>query len=463
MKKEEFLDKLREKISILKKEEQDDIINEYREHIEEKLKKKEKEEKIIEELGSVDEIAKEILDAYKINEEYTTKNAGAKFFETCNNVIETIVEKFANKSFSDIMKFILEILVILLLIFILKLPFLLIESFGESAFNSLFTPASGILTSIWKFLIEMCYLVVAVVVFVNIFKVRYLSDGIKKKNVSENRKESHVKNKKDTKTNESKPLPHNKKHSVSAVDTGAGILYSFFKVIIVLLGLPFIFSLIFLCVSLGVMIFVGVTSNFFFGIILCILALLVGNIWLLDIIYRIVFDKPFHGLRLFFTFIGVIVAFTLGIILSFFEFTDMEIVENGVNEIKTEEKVEEIALTNGKTNIYCYDCSVSNQELVIDNSLNNEAKIKIEYKEDIQNASIINESPNLYAVYSNEDLRGMFDFVFDNLKENRLVSLDTSDSLKVTVYVSNKDLNKINFDDGRYYLNGVYQGTDFYE
>ena len=121
MKKEEFLDKLREKISILKKEEQDDIINEYREHIEEKLKKKEKEEKIIEELGSVDEIAKEILDAYKINEEYTTKNAGARFFETCNNVIETIVEKFANKSFSDIMKFILEILVILLLIFILKL------------------------------------------------------------------------------------------------------------------------------------------------------------------------------------------------------------------------------------------------------------------------------------------------------------------------------------------------------
>ena len=44
MKKEEFLNKLREKISILKKEEQDDIINEYSEHIEEKLKKKEKEE-----------------------------------------------------------------------------------------------------------------------------------------------------------------------------------------------------------------------------------------------------------------------------------------------------------------------------------------------------------------------------------------------------------------------------------
>ena len=78
MKKEEFLNKLREKISILKKEEQDDIINEYNEHIEEKLKKKEKEEDIIKELGDIDEIAKEILDAYKINEEYSNKKTGVK-------------------------------------------------------------------------------------------------------------------------------------------------------------------------------------------------------------------------------------------------------------------------------------------------------------------------------------------------------------------------------------------------
>ena len=170
MKKEEFLNKLREKISILKKEEQDDIINEYSEHIEEKLKKKEKEEDIIKELGDIDEIAKEILDAYKINEEYSNKKTGVKFFETCNSVIEAIVEKFANKSFSEIAKFLLEIIVILILIFVLKLPFLLIESFGADAFYSLFPPASGLLTGIWKFLIEMCYLVVAVVVFVKIFK-----------------------------------------------------------------------------------------------------------------------------------------------------------------------------------------------------------------------------------------------------------------------------------------------------
>ncbi len=450
MKKEEFLNKLREKISILKKEEQDDIINEYSEHIEEKLKKKEKEEDIIKELGDIDEIAKEILDAYKINEEYSNKKTGVKFFETCNSVIEAIVEKFANKSFSEIAKFLLEIIVILILIFVLKLPFLLIESFGADAFYSLFPPASGLLTGIWKFLIEMCYLVVAVVVFVNIFKVRYLND-VKKKKV-EVKKEDRKNN-----TSAEKVLPH-KKHHVSAVDTGASILYSFFKVIIILLSLPFIFSLIFLCVSLGVMIFVGITSNFFFGIILCILALLVGNLWLLEIVYRIVFDKPFHGLRLFITFIGVIVAFILGVIFTFFEFTNIEIVENGVNEIENNEVEKTIKLTNDKTNIYCYECVISNQEVVIDNSLNNEIKVKATYKDKIQNAKIEQESLNQYIVYSNENLRGMFDFIFDNLKEDRLISLDTSESLKVTVYVSRKDLSKINFDDNRYYINGVYQG-----
>lgn len=455
MKKEDFLNELREKISVLNKEEQDDIINEYKEHIEEKLKKKQKEEKIIEELGSVEELSREILDAYKINEEYSNKKAGVKFFETCNNVIETIVEKFAKKSFGEIVRFILELLIILLLIAVLKLPFVLIESLGDGVFNSLLSPVGSILEDVWRFLIELCYLVIAFFVFINIFKVRYLDNNIKKKKAPMNNTTKSTSIKK----NDTNNINLNKeKNTVSAVDTGANILYSFFKVIMVILGLPFIFTFIFLCIALGVVLFVGFSSKFFFGIILCVLALIVANIWLLDIIYRIIFDKAFHGLRVFFTIIGVVIAFTLGMFLSFFEISRLEVVDNNSKITQTETKEKDVILGRDVTNVFCSECYTKNQVVKIDNTLNNKMKIKIDYLSNIEKVRIDDQIPFHYEVYTSPKLNNIIDLYFENLKKDKIISLDNIDNLKVTVYINNKDLNKVNLFGGDYYLNGVYQG-----
>ncbi len=73
MNKEEFLKTLRKKISILKEEEINDIISEYSEFIDEKTKRNQSVEKTIKDLGNVNDLAKEILDAYKINDNYTKK------------------------------------------------------------------------------------------------------------------------------------------------------------------------------------------------------------------------------------------------------------------------------------------------------------------------------------------------------------------------------------------------------
>lgn len=452
MKKEEFLSLLREKISILKKEEQDDIINEYEEHIEEKLKKKKKEEKIIEELGNVDDIAKEILDAYKINDEYTNKKSGLNFLDTCNKVINKIVEKFSHKSFGEIIKFILEILVIILLIAILKLPFLLIESLGSNMFNSLFSPVGNVLEQIWTFLIELCYLVVAFFVFINIFKVRYLSDD-DVKDIKKSVKKNTISKKTEVVVN--KPV----KEQVNAINTGASILYSFLKVILVMMGIPFIFSLIFLLVSLGIIIFVGFESNFFFGLLLCDLSLIIGNLWLLDIIYKIIFDKPFKGFRVFFTIIAVIVGFSLGVLLSIYEFSRIEMIE-GNDVLETSKYEKDITLSSDvKTNVYCYECSVHNQIVKIDNTLNNKAKIEVEYYKDIEGVKIDDETPYHYMVYSKEKFKKNIDLFFENLKDNKILNYNEYDDLKVTVYINSKDLNKINFANNKFYMNGIYQGN----
>ncbi len=87
MNKKVFLEKLKKKLKILNKDELDDIIEEYEDHINEKVASGKTEEEAVKDFGDFDELVKEILSAYKINEDYEEsvkeKNVVADFIDTC--------------------------------------------------------------------------------------------------------------------------------------------------------------------------------------------------------------------------------------------------------------------------------------------------------------------------------------------------------------------------------------------
>ena len=70
MKKEAFLQELREYLQILEDQEQQDILDEYAQHIDMKLQKGLSEEEAIRDFGSVQELAAEILEAYHVKPNY---------------------------------------------------------------------------------------------------------------------------------------------------------------------------------------------------------------------------------------------------------------------------------------------------------------------------------------------------------------------------------------------------------
>lgn len=74
MKKKEFLSILEEKLEVLNKDEREDILNEYKDTISEKVKNGQTEEEAIKDFGDIDDLARELLDAYKINPEYSDKS-----------------------------------------------------------------------------------------------------------------------------------------------------------------------------------------------------------------------------------------------------------------------------------------------------------------------------------------------------------------------------------------------------
>lgn len=73
MTKDEFLKTLEQQLRLINDEERRDILQEYEQHIEMKIESGLTEEEAIEDFGDIDELTREILDAYHINTEYGSR------------------------------------------------------------------------------------------------------------------------------------------------------------------------------------------------------------------------------------------------------------------------------------------------------------------------------------------------------------------------------------------------------
>ena len=173
MKKEEFLKTLRKKLEILESSEVDDIISEYDEYITEKMENGATEEDAVASFGSVSELAEELLSAYKVRIKKESDPIG-EFSKKIMNVINQIVDVFSEKSSKEIIKCIIELCVIIFMIGIVRIPVSMLIELGKEIFFILSSPLNRIFFIIWKFVLEFSYFILAILIFIRIFKNRYL-------------------------------------------------------------------------------------------------------------------------------------------------------------------------------------------------------------------------------------------------------------------------------------------------
>lgn len=203
MNKNEFLNELREKLKLLDSSEIDDIINEYCQTIDEKIKDGKTEFDAVKDFGDIDELSKEILSAYKINPNYAGKkdnngfdnfvndiNEGIRYVSTKivefgNNLINKIkVESNSDKDTSVIiLELLLKVMLILFIITLLRIPFLIISSIGSSILRVGDFEFSKITVITFKLLMEIIY-VIACVYFVSLIVKKFVFNSTNKKNLS---------------------------------------------------------------------------------------------------------------------------------------------------------------------------------------------------------------------------------------------------------------------------------------
>jgi len=435
--KNKFLKELEKKLSVLSLEEKEDIIDEYSDIIDEKIKHGKTEEEAIKEFGDVSELAKEILKAYKINPDYKEESSTKKIIEDGENIIkkianklteftDKIVDSFKNNdqefTTSAVFELIIKIFLVLICLAFLKLPFYILSELGMGIFSIGFYPFSTILSAIWQVLIEIIYLVVCGLLIISVV------NNYTNKNNKEKKKK--VNNKKST-----KEVEEPKKQSGFS-----DFVITLIRVwTIILILVPIWLIEIAILISLGIIVYCIIKGLEVFGILVLVLGIFGITCYFGDLVWKLLFNKK--DIHLYPIFINIVLI-TIGGLMTFDYVTTFTFKNEAPVNVNFVD--ESYTYNLEKETIVPYD-----SEIIVDNNLeNNKLIIKINYCSDfyvITKPVLSEDSLDVIYTYKNDFKLSLNNSlttkIFDNLRDRTIYNYGTLDNVKIKIYVNEQTKN----------------------
>ncbi len=459
MTKKQFISELEKRLKVLNENERKDIINEYSDIINEKVKNGETEEQAVLEFGNIDSLVKEILESYKINPDYdngfskkakevanTTedfiKRGAKKLADTTTNVVNDFKNSGNNLTLETIFEIILKAFVFLIILGILRIPFYLLKGLGSSILGGIFDPFDFGLNIVWNIIMWLFYIICCVLVGVIFFKKYFNSEKTinnvetpndVKKNVNkiDNNKYSNIDtlHNQDDKKNEQK-----KSSSVFSV-----ILKIFFIIVIMI---PLCSVIVGLFTATGISLYFLIKGVPILGIFIAFLGLSIGSSWLFDTLNRLIITRKRTYIWPFFTSLVITIIGGIIFISTLFEFTFYD----KLPDIKLDNYTETIQIEN---NLRIHD--MYENEIVIDDTLeDNEVIVSIDYysklTEVVKYTSHGTRNINLEIHPYNKkrfNLSEMFNIIICDLKEHDVYNYNYLFGGQVTVKVNENTKDKI--------------------
>ena len=471
MNKQEFLEKLEKELAILNKQERKDIIDEYKDTIEEKVKHGQTEEDAVKDFGNLDELVSGILDAYKINPEYNQKEnnfdkiaiEGEKLIKKGANKLADMTRDFANNikendaesNLNLAFEIIIKIFCTLIIFAVLTIPFRFFKNLGFSFAETFFTPISGLVKIFILLLFIALYLGIALLIIVALFKEYF------KKNSEPQEIKNQEKNQtKETKIN-SKPVKRNNKNGPT-IGSVLLLIVKIWVVILILLPLFFLDALVIF--GLFVTVFYWIKGINLFGLTVLLLGISSLFIWFTILIYNLTFSKGKVSIIPF--FIGLAVSI-FGAMFFIDMITSIEYINKPSDNFQTKTETQTF---NADKNIYINFNLNGDLTKKVDETLpDNTFKITYTYYQDSDKIEIYNEpnyhfqsyaceSPNEkhlckkpynYISFSyeynsdyNSEKKRYNDFI-DNLKDGKIYNYDKLNNVNVEISANSNTMKNI--------------------
>lgn len=468
MGKKEFLKELENRLSILDEKEIKDIISEYRDIIEEKVKDGKKEEEAVLEFGSIEELCSEILKAYKINPKYADKNktkdavktfegwvksAASEMSKFAKGVENNLNDKGKTLSIDLVFEILIKIVVLLVILAILRIPFYIIGGIGEGLFHISFSPIDVVFKIVWWVFAGVVYLGLTIFIFWTLFRDYFNNIDFEKKGNTEKKEEEKTK-KKEIKTEK---IVENEKVEKNVEiknenNAGVSVLLTLLRIFVI------ICFLIPLWVTEAIIVFVLVLLVYYFiiginilGLIIILVGVLIGFSALSDFIYNLAFRiKKVSPLAIIPIIISIPVIIMGGLI-----FVNNVLSFSYINKIPNNN----FNYTNTEKTFYIekdYKIDFDNKAVILyeeDNNYdNNQVRVLISYPEnvkEIRNVRLVEDRRSYtikyevdYFVRANE-IKKVYDLFIRDLKNGEIYNYHKLYQPKITVIANSETIERI--------------------
>ncbi len=341
MTKKQFLKKLKEALKIINPNEVEDIIKQYSSLIDEKVAMGMSEKEAIKVFGDVEEIASSIIKDYN-KRNYKGNDFISNFSKKVMNYGERFFEFLSKKDTSELIRVLIEVVVVIFIIALCHIPISILEELGKSVFYILSSPLNQIFYVIWKVVLELAYLALAILAFGKFIGIRYLNEKIEEK------PEEKIKIK----------VP---KKSYSFIKIG--VIYLKLLASLILFGISA--YLMGMGVVLGICLYLLIKGVTYFGLYLVMLLLFIIGILFFRILFDFVLDHKFKGGKILASLVCCFILLGFGCVLAVNEVASTSFVNQNPPNLSMETLSEEIPFTSNLI-------LVGNiSDYVVDNNLNN--------------------------------------------------------------------------------------------
>ncbi|MBP3635298.1 MAG: helix-turn-helix domain-containing protein [Bacilli bacterium] len=392
----------------------------------------------------------------------TIENIERKSKNNLNVVLDSFLEfitktinMFCDMKFISGLKCVIEMIILSVILIIAGL---VIVSFTSYIVIDLFSFIPSIVSDMFcqviESLITILFVILSIIILVHVFKIRYLDYYDKVLDEKTNQKDGDVKNEKisiskkeDKKIKfESNPkiIIRDEKHRPFAfLSILSRIIIFFIKFMLMFFVLGLIFSLLIFIVLFIISISLITTNAIFIGSTLALASAISVNIILLLVIINFIFNKKPNYKIMLIIFMSSVLLFGIGIGISTISLKNIEIKEENIKTITKEEKIpydEDMIILN----YYLGDV-----EYVIDDSLNNNIKLMIEYDDRfyshnlVMNQDYYKMNKTFVSLHTNTNILKIYNEITKDLKNNILRDYTNDNYMNITVVSSKNVIEKI--------------------
>lgn len=414
---------------------------------------------------TLDELTNDEISKEEITNSSKKKNTFRSAIYEMLGFINKSISMLKAMSFKQIIKMLFELLTLTIFLLILYLPFMLVINVGSNAIRYIFGYRYS-LVYLWSGTINLIYWLLFIMIFVYIYKVRFVDkyeevDSFEVKLAKDNKKDEVIARqiiinteKKDNK-------------NFALFNILSTIVKWTIKLIALFIGVPLIFTLIFLVFSFIINIILIFKGVMFFGIFFGLIFLALFNTMILEMIFKFIFNMGINFKKMFVMFLSSIIGFGASLGIFVFEISNIKYIDEIPKDFELTTKEYEftmkdnlfidtynsvvVKLINRPDNRCYYDgdyylCTDFRMEVVQDDTLTDQIKIELQYVKDFDNM-YINEYDN--SIFIGRD--SLFDFnsfirlnniIIKNLKDKKVYNYNdtTMASVKITLSSKTKEL-----------------------